>query len=273
MHDANHGSFSTSKRVNRWFGYTADLLGASSWLWRQQHNVAHHRYTNIAGLDGDIDQAPFARLEPGQQWRRHHRAQHWYMWVLYGFLVLKWVFVGDPTTLASRYRSPQRPTLREAAAVIAGKVLHGCFAFAIPLLFHPWQVVLVGYVVFTFLLGLLLAVTFQLAHCTDAVTFFPERPTTTGDAGAVHQLATTADFAPRGRVAAAYLGFCLGGLEYQVEHHLAPRLPHTAYRAMSAKVSAVCTERGLVHRQHRSPAAALASHYRHLRTLAIRPAC
>ena len=70
FHDANHASFSTSRSVNRVAGYTGDLLGASSWIWRFKHNNLHHGNTNMVGIDADIDQAPFARLAPDQPW--HH---------------------------------------------------------------------------------------------------------------------------------------------------------------------------------------------------------
>ena len=37
-----------------------------SYAWRVKHNIAHHTYTNVAGYDDDINQAPFARLTPNQ---------------------------------------------------------------------------------------------------------------------------------------------------------------------------------------------------------------
>jgi linoleoyl-CoA desaturase len=66
FHDANHASFSTSRLVNRLAGFTGDLLGASSWIWKFKHNNLHHGNTNMVGFDADIDQAPFARLAPDQ---------------------------------------------------------------------------------------------------------------------------------------------------------------------------------------------------------------
>ncbi|MGZ7023216.1 MAG: fatty acid desaturase, partial [Ilumatobacteraceae bacterium] len=54
FHDANHASFSTSRTVNHLAGYTGDLLGASSWIWRFKHNNLHHGNTNVVGFDADI---------------------------------------------------------------------------------------------------------------------------------------------------------------------------------------------------------------------------
>src|SRR4029079_15300132 len=95
MHDANHGSLTRSPRLNRVIGYSADLLGASSWMWRFSHNNLHHGNTNVDGVDSDISQAPWARRAPTQPCRRRHRYQHLYMWFLYGFLTIKWLVFGD----------------------------------------------------------------------------------------------------------------------------------------------------------------------------------
>ena len=55
MHDANHGSYSERKGINRLMGWTLDLIGGSSHLWKHKHNVLHHTYTNVADLDDDLD--------------------------------------------------------------------------------------------------------------------------------------------------------------------------------------------------------------------------
>lgn len=89
MHDGNHASFSTSHTVDRIAGYTGDMLGASSWIWRFKHNHLHHGNTNVTGMDTDIDQAPFARLAPSQPWRPWHRYQHVCRWILYGFVTVQ----------------------------------------------------------------------------------------------------------------------------------------------------------------------------------------
>ena len=64
MHDANHGSYSQSKKVNSVVGRVLDLVGGSAPLWRIQHNVLHHSFTNISGLDEDIDTPGILRFTP-----------------------------------------------------------------------------------------------------------------------------------------------------------------------------------------------------------------
>ena len=176
MHDGNHGAFSASKRVNRIAGWSSDLLGASSFLWRFKHNRLHHGNTNVVGFDLDIDQVPFARLAPQQPWRPSHRYQHLYMWALYGFLTLQWFVLSDYSTLLrgkqGTHPLPVKPRPRDVAVILLGKVLHLSWALVLPMFFHPWWGVLAFYLVSSWLVGFLLANIFQLAHCVDRAEFF-----------------------------------------------------------------------------------------------------
>ena len=268
MHDANHGAFSTRRNINGFVALTADLLGASSLLWRRQHNDVHHRHTNVDGLDGDIDQQPFARLTPSQQHRWFHAGQHIYLWPLYGFLAIKWFLFGDVRTLLAGRGS--HVSRRDWCLVAAGKLLHASWAILVPLLFwSPLQVALV-YLSISWVVGLHLAVLFQLAHCVDNAEFVArDVPHTRGRDVIVHQLATTVDFESRNPLARRYMRFLCGGLEYQVEHHLMPRVPHTFYPELARRLRVLCAEEGLCHRDHRSVVAALRAHHRHLRALAV----
>jgi linoleoyl-CoA desaturase len=268
MHDANHGSFSRSKRVNSIVSYSADWLGASSHLWRQQHNVAHHHYTNIQGLDRDLEQDPFARLAPDQAWKPWHRFQYLYMWPLYGFLQVKWFLFGDINSMMR-----QTPEFRRAVLpkMIAGKVVHAAWALVLPMMFHTWLSVVLTYLVCSLVVGAALAVIFQVAHCVDKAEFMHEGVKLTGDAMVAHQLATTVDVASRSWVMRAYCWWLMGGLDHQVEHHLAPRVPHTAYRMMSKRVRTIAAANDIQYRVHASMAAAVASHARWLKMMGRKP--
>lgn len=270
MHDANHHAFSSSRRVNQMAAYTADLLGASSWLWRYQHNVLHHHHTNVMGVDGDIEQEPFARLAPDQEWKPWHRFQHLYMWPLYGFLTAKWLLAGDFVSLASLRRDPRARIGGDVPAIVkmfAGKAAHLSWAVLLPMLFHPWWLVLLVYLGCSWAVGFSLALIFQLAHCVDNAEFFTEEASLTGDAMMRHQLATTVDIASRSALGRWYMGWLMGGLDYQVEHHLAPRLPHTIYPLLASRVAQVCAENQLSRRVHPGFFAAVASHHRWLRRM------
>jgi linoleoyl-CoA desaturase len=272
MHDANHGSLTRSPRLNRLIGYSADLLGASSWMWRFTHNNLHHGNANVDGVDSDISQAPWARLAPTQPWRRRHRFQHIYMWFLYGFLTMKWLAFGDFSNLLRGRVGEQplarRPRRRDVASMVAGKLFHLTWAIGIPLLLHPWWVVATFYVACAWLVGLTLALIFQLAHCVDNAEFVVADEPRRGDAFELHQLRTTVDVDTRIRG----LRWLMGGLDHQIEHHLAPRLPHTLYPLLARRLRAVCASRGLPYHVHPTVLAAVRSHGRWLRQMGRPPA-
>ncbi|MEY2552153.1 MAG: linoleoyl-CoA desaturase, partial [Ilumatobacteraceae bacterium] len=275
FHDANHSSFSTSRLVNRLAGYTGDLLGASSWIWRFKHNNLHHGSPNVVGVDADIDQAPFARLAPDQPWRPWHRYQHLYMWVLYGFLTLQWFLISDFVDLRNhgigRQRFARQPRRRDVALLALGKAIHLGWAFMIPLMFHRWWVVLAFYLVISWIVGLLLATMFQLAHCAEPAEFFTAEVTRRGPDFVAHQLRTTVDVHCRTWIGRRSMRWLMGGLDFQVEHHLAPRLPHTVYPLVARRLHRACTEQHLSVLSHRSPWQAVRSHGRWLKMMGTRP--
>ena len=272
QHDANHGAYSEYGAVNRLMGMTLDLLGASSGVWHWKHNVFHHTYTNLAGADADIDLLPFGRLSPAQPRYRFHRFQHYYLWSLYGLLYPKWAFVDDFKDLAqARIAENSFPRLRGWGLVemIGGKLLFFAWAVAVPLLLHPWWAVLGFFAVTALLVGVTLAVVFQLAHCAEEAEFYQLAPRSgrLPVAWAVHQVQSTVNFAPRNRLLTWYLG----GLNFQIEHHLFPKICHVHYPRLSEIVQSVCAEFGVRYSAHQGFFPALASHWRWLRRMG-RPA-
>jgi linoleoyl-CoA desaturase len=275
MHDANHGSFSRFKSINRIVGFSVDLLGGSSWMWRQKHNQYHHHNTNVAGFDIDIEQAPFARLSPAQAWKPHHRYQHIYIWPLYGFYQLKWFLWSDFANLRRGNvgeHSLKAIKLRELATMIAGKLLHISWALIIPMFFNPWWGVLAFYLAFSWVAGILLVMIFQLAHCVDSAEFPPATVLRAGrDNFELHQLQTTVNVQCRVPVVRRFVRWIMGGLDFQIEHHLWDRVPHTVYPRIAPRLKALCEERGLPYKQHQNLSGAIAAHARHLKNMGKRP--
>lgn len=271
MHDANHGAFSTRRWVNRTLAYTSDLLGASSWLWRAQHNQLHHANANVAGFDADLELAPWARLAPSQPWKRRYRWQHLYIWPLYGFMPLKNLLVSDLLSIVHA-RIGQQPlrhsvTPRVVVHIVLGKASHLIWAVAIPLYFNPWQNVLAFYLACSAAVGIALAIIFQLAHCVEDAAHPPADAPRRGEAFIAHQLRTTVNIDSPTPVIGHVFRWLAGGLDHQIEHHLAPSLPHTAYPRVGARFRALCLAHGIDYHVHRSIAAALGSHTRWLRTM------
>jgi linoleoyl-CoA desaturase len=268
QHDANHGAYSHRRWVNRLMGFSLDLLGASSYLWHWKHNILHHTYTNIEGADHDLDAKPFGRLAPEQTRRLPHRFQHIYMWALYGFMLPKWQLVDDfQNALEGRLENNRIPRPRgwALAQLLFGKIAFFAWALAIPMAFHRWWVVLLFYGGTSFSVGVILAVVFQLAHCIEEAEF----PHVSAESSRIpvdwarHQLKTTVDFARGNRAITWYLG----GLNYQIEHHLFPRICHIHYPAIAGVVEETCAEFGVPYLAHEGVLGALSSHWRWLRRM------
>lgn len=268
MHDANHGAYPVGPRLRRTLGWTLDLLGGSSYIWRFQHNVNHHTFTNVAEADNDISIGVLARLSPVQPRRAYHRYQHLYMWPLYSLLALSWAFWADWRDYAtgSIGTNPfRRPQGAEALLFWLGKVAWAAVWIAIPLLFHGWPPVLLFGLLSYLVTGLVLSVIFQLAHVVEGVDFpdFDGEALRSDKQFFAHQVATTADFAPNSR----FLGWYLGGLNFQVEHHLFPKICHLHYPGIAPIVRETCREYGMPYHCFPTLGGALRAHARWLRTM------
>jgi len=272
MHDGAHGSYAHNKTMNWLMGGMLNVLGGSQRLWRHKHNRLHHTYTNIHTLDNDLQTSGLLRFSPAQPWRPWHRFQHLYAFAVYSLLTLSWVTAGDWRKLVSGYIGPYKlppPTVTDVGVFVVTKLFYCGYALVLPCFWHPWQHVLLAFVAVHLILGVTLSLAFQLAHTVER-TRFPAPDTHTGmmpTGWAEHEVATTADFAPHNTVATWYLG----GLNFQIEHHLFPRICHIHYPAISAIVAATCHEFALPYMCYPTVRAAIAGHYRFLKTLGRQP--
>jgi linoleoyl-CoA desaturase len=270
QHDGNHGSFSKRNWVNRLAGSTMDLLGASSYLWIQKHNLAHHTYTNIPESDEDIEIHPLGRLAPDDPYYAFHRYQHLYLWLVYALLPAQWHFYNDFKKLWSGKISSRvfpRPRGLELARLVAGKLVFAAWAFVIPCLYHRVWAVAVFYFVTSAVMGVVLSVVFQLAHSVEE-TEHPALGQAMRSEWVRHQIETTAEFARSSRLVTWYLG----GLNFQTTHHLFPKVCHVHYPRLSRIIEKVCRRHGVEYRTQPSFTGAVRSHYRFLRRLALPPA-
>jgi linoleoyl-CoA desaturase len=268
QHDGGHGAVSDRAGRNRWAARTLELVGGSSYFWHWKHGVLHHTWTNVDHHDTDMDVGVLGRMTPHQPRRWFHRWQQYYLWPLYGLLVIKWHLFDDFREIVvgrmGSHRVP-RPRGAEAVLFVAGKVVFLGLAFAVPLQFHSWPAVLACYAVAAGVAGIVLSVVFQLAHIVEDAAF-PVPAAGTGrlpDEWAVHQIRTTVDFARTSRVTT----WMLGGLNFQVEHHLFPRICHVHYPRISPLVEATCREFGVPFHEHASFGAGVASHFRWLKRM------
>ena len=270
MHDALHGSYSSSATVNRWVGYSTYLIGANPFVWKTQHNVFHHTYTNIHGMDEDIKTKIVLRLSRHAPLQWIHRYQYVYVFFLYGLNTLFFI-ISDLIKLMNYHRTGmvrrQKSRMRqELAKLVFTKVLYVFFTIALPMLITPllWWQVLIGLLAMHFTAGYILTLIFQMAHIVEEV----EQPLPNAEGNidndwAIHQLMTTANFARDNRL----LNWYVGGLNYQIEHHLFPNVCHVHYRDLSKIVEATAHEFQIKYIDQPTFGAALQSHIRMLKTL------
>jgi linoleoyl-CoA desaturase len=268
MHDANHGGYSDNPRVNKLISLSAELLGMSGFRWRTKHNVWHHTYTNIAGYDDDVEAFGFMRLTPREPWKPLYKAQAWYFPLVYSFISFDFIMRDFMMALIGKSDANHVYPKMSAADKVTfwvGKLFFIVIMFALPLLIFPWWQVLTGFLIVMLTVGLIIAVVFQLAHISGDAAF-PEpvgNPPHIEDEWAMHQAKTTIDFAPRNPL----LSWYIGGLNYQIEHHLLPHICHLNYPRLAPIVRATCEEFGIRYTCYATWREAFACHWRELRLL------
>jgi linoleoyl-CoA desaturase len=270
MHDGGHRAVSRYRAINRLMAHSLDMVGGSSYLWHWKHGVLHHNYVNITGHDMDVTLGALARFTPHQPRYTHQRWQHWYVWILYGLLAIKWQLYDDFKVLVTGKIGPHRiprPRGTELVTLILGKLVFAVLAFVIPLSLHSPGVFIPFYLLFAVVLGFVLSVVFQLAHSVEEASFpiVPEGAHSVGNSWAAHQIQTTVNFCHGNRL----VTWLLGGLNYQIEHHLFPEISHCHYAALSRIVKPACAEFGITYNEHASFWAGLRSHARWMRRLGV----
>jgi len=268
-HDAIHGALSRHKPVNKLLSYTFNIIGANAYLWGIMHNIVHHTYTNIDGHDEDIESVPLLRVCPHQKLMKIHRHQYWYAFLFYGLGSLSWVFIKDYKKFFKKkignYENKKHPPI-EYFNLFFFKAVYYIIFLVLPLVLinATWWQILLGFFALHFCEGITMAVIFMLAHVVEETNFpLPNEKGNIDNSWAIHQLYTTADFGRENN----FLSFFCGGLNFQIEHHLYPRICHVHYRSLSNIVKRTAEEYNLRYNANPTFTGAIRSHIRLLKTL------
>jgi linoleoyl-CoA desaturase len=267
MHDGNHGSFSKSKNLNAVAGFTLNVLGGNDFMWKVKHNVMHHTFTNVDGADDDINVEPMMRMCSSQPKYWFHRFQHIYGAVLYSLLYVLWIFVLDYKKYFTKQVAGMPITnMKPLDHVLfwGGKICNLILFLVIPIYFVGVVDTLIGFAVFGLITGLLISLIFQLAHAVEH-TQFPEvsDENKIENEWAIHQVQTTANFATKNRIVT---WFC-GGLNFQIEHHLFPKISHIHYPQISKIVKQTCADFNLNYIEFPRMSTAIVSHFKFLKEM------
>ncbi|MDW7691660.1 acyl-CoA desaturase [Flammeovirgaceae bacterium SG7u.111] len=271
MHDANHGAYSKNKTVNNLMGWMLDVVGGNASNWKIQHNVLHHTYTNVSGVDEDISPPKFMRFSPHEPLMKVHKYQHFYAWFFYGLMTFGWIVAKDYKQLI-RYRKKgfikgdNKSFNMILLKVTIAKILYYTYIIAIPILVlpSPWWMTLINFFLMHFVAGLILGMIFQPAHVMPSSEYpLPDEKGNLENYWAIHQLLTTTNFAPKNKIFSWYVG----GLNYQVEHHLFPNICHVHYRKISGIVEQTAKEYGFPYHSVPTFSGALYQHGKMLKLL------
>ncbi len=267
-HDAIHGSLSKHTWINKTLAFTFDVMGASNFNWGISHCFQHHTYTNIKEADSDIETGPIMRFYPDpSQNLWFHRWQHLYAWPLYAANAINWIYLADWIQIFQvDPRTGKKRSTKDKLLYVCGKAAHYMAFIGMPLLFTPFNIIeiMIAYGLTAMTGGLVLAIVFQCAHVVEGVEWpLPDGERAIGTAWFEHQLRTTANFGGGNPL----VTFFVGGLDYQVEHHLFPKICHIHYPAISKIVQETAAEYGMPYHENKTFFGALASHYRTLRRL------
>jgi len=275
MHDANHGAYSDKKWVNNLMGYSLNLVGASAFNWKVQHNVLHHTYTNVHEVDEDISPRGILRMTPYGEWKFFHKFQHLYAWFFYGLLTLVWVFLNDFKRIARYNREGlvkrQRADIRtEWLILIVSKVVYLSYILVIPmaLLDIVWWQWMIGFFTMHYVAGFILTMIFQPAHVIDGTEYpMPDEEGKMENSWAIHQLRTTTNFANN----STFFSWYVGGLNFQIEHHLFPNICHVHYKSLSKIVKDTAQEFDLPYKSEPTFMHAVLGHAKLLKELGRQP--
>ncbi len=275
MHDGNHGSYSNKNWINKLMGSSIYILAGNVYNWQVQHNVLHHTYTNIHDHDEDLDAGRILRFSEHAEWRKYHEFQHIYSVILYGLLTFNWAITTD---FQQMYRYTKRklsygklpnPIINWTKLVIT-KLIYLTIWIVLPVLILDlvWWQILIGFFMMHYVAGVILSITFQLAHVVDqAETPIPDHTGKMKNTWAIHQLFTTVNFGTKNKI----VNWFTGGLNHQVEHHIFPNISHVHYTKIAKIVKETAKEFNLPYNEYKTTRKAIISHFKHLKKLGKEP--
>ena len=270
MHDAIHGSYSKNPKINTFIGYSLNLIGANATVWKIQHNILHHTYTNIEHADDDINAPFFLRFSPHAKKYWTHQFQHIYIWFFYCLSTISWITTKDFVRI-NRYHKmgfliKKNEFRNTVLSIAAWKVLYYSFALVMPLIMVdlPVHIIILAFLTMHFITGFLISLVFQIAHIMPSSEFpLPDKDGLIAGDWTTHQFATTANFSPKSNI----FSWLIGSLNFQIEHHLFPGICHVHYKKLSKIVIETAKEYGVPYNCNQTLFSAISAHVKMLRDM------
>jgi len=272
MHDLVHGALTKSKPLYNLLQIPVILIGVESLIWKIEHNLLHHNYTNIEGIDQDIHPRYVFRFSTNQPRKWFHKYQHIYATLIYGLMIIEWVTIKDFVKVIKYRKTGLIKTNKEAIlttiSITIKKAIFYLVFLIIPLKVMPFPPLYITIMFITMLVisGIVLTIIFQIAHVVPSCAFIENDDNSYKETWHVHQMLTTSNFS----IGNKFITYVLGSLNYQIEHHLFPSICHVYYPEISEIVRATAVEFGIPYYTKKTIWDAVSAHYSHLKTLGKR---
>lgn len=237
-HDANHGSYSNSAKINHYIGLMGDLIGSSSLVWRYQHCLGHHVYCNHIGYDPDVSVGlPWFRLHPKQPYYRCMKYQQYYTFLLYAMIGAVAPFWSIYEFLTCRHAHIQLKVIRRRDMIEFWiiKLIYFTYMVFIPYYALGFSMLWQFYLPAQLIGGLYLGTLFALNHNNNKVFSAAACSSEIKD-WAMLQIINSANWSSQSK----FWNIISGGLNCQIEHHLFPGISHVHYPALHRLVKKTC---------------------------------
>ena len=269
QHDANHGAVSRFPWVNRILGLSQNWIGGSAVDWIHQHVVQHHINPNDVEEDPDIVGNAVLRLNPLKPMAKIQAFQHLYLFILLAFFGFNYITETIVHNVQGFHKIEFSKLLKTnrlfEEATSAFFILRW---LVVPLIRAPSMYTLLNIAPLFVVGGYYLSFFFVISHNFEGVHIFEHAFTKNVDPSFLRKQVLTA-----ANVGGAWLCFLNGGLNYQIEHHLFPRISHTHYPLIAPVVREYCRSKGITYVHFPTVGENVASCMRHLYQLGHKQTC
>jgi len=256
QHDANHGAVSRKDIINRLWGYTQDWIGGRSLLWKHHHVLLHHAYTNVLEYDPDIT-TDLLRLHKDIKYKKYHYWQKIYIWFLLLLLPINWHFTEFFDLYRMNHMSQKISSLatNEMRIGLFLRILFYIRFYIIPMLLYPSLYTFLNICLSLAVGGAYLGINFIISHNFEGVL---NNINSNSNDWAISQIESSSTVG--GRI----LGFFHGGLNYQIEHHLFPRISHVHYYKIKPIIQEWCKKNDVIYNYYNTLWSNIYSCYKYL---------
>jgi linoleoyl-CoA desaturase len=262
IHEAVHGTLFNSKKINAWYIYFFDLLGANSFIFKVRHVRLHHNYPNVMGWDSDFEQSDMARVFPHGDYAPMHKYQHIYLPLLYPMYLFNWLLIRDFKDFFNKnklvWKVTTIPTI-EYVKLFVFKALFIFYTLFLPkmVLGITWGEIISAFLIMMFTASIVSLVVLLSPHAS-LESEFPQ-PDVAGNMPTSwfrHQLMCTNDIKEDNSFTRVFMG-CFN---YHIAHHLFPSVNHVYYPEVTQVIEKFAKENDLPYRKF-PLATSLRNHY------------